>query len=212
MNPDTGPGSGAWPSAEYLSAMKVLHRHQNVQALGYIETAGGSRNPSLIRAEIDLYAGWFNRSTELGLHGIYFDHTPAKSDNYTQSYLANISNIVRQTEGFQDGVLVAHSPGCVPERELTTASQPNMTVIYEGVYDNMPRGEKLHEMLYETSSNRQNHVMLVNSVPLDLGRPAVRRIIEEVRKDVEWLYLTDLTKDVYKSYGSLWDQWLGLIF
>lgn len=212
VNPDNGPGSNAWPSTEYLSAVKALHRHQNVQALGYIDTASGKQNQSLVRAEIARYAGWFNQSAEFGLHGIYFDHTPWKFDNETQLYLRNLSSAVRHAEGFHDGVLVAHNPGRVPDDKVIASLQPNITVVYEGVYTDMPRADKLHEMLNETTSNRQMHALFVNSVPSNLGRPAVRRIVEDVRKEVQWLYLTDLVDAVYSSYGSLWTQWLDLVF
>lgn len=212
MNPDNGPESDPWPSTEYLSAIKALHRHQNVQVLGYIDTVGGKRNQSLVRAAIDRYAGWFNQSDEFGLHGVYFDHTPWKYDNETQVYLRNISSVVRHAKGFHEGALVAHNPGRVPDEKVMASLQPNITVVYAGAYADMPRGDKLHEMLKGTTSNRQDHAMSVDSVPLDLGRPAVRSIIEDVRKDVQWLYLTDLIEDVYSSYGSLWGQWLDLIF
>jgi hypothetical protein len=34
--------------------------------------------------------------------------------------------------------------------------------------------------------------------------------VERVRRDVEWLYVTDLTKDFYSDYGSNWEGWLDV--
>jgi hypothetical protein len=52
--------------------------------------------------------------------------------------------------------------------------------------------------------------MLINSVPKDIGRGGLRRIVESVRREVEWLYVTDLTDNVYTGYGSVWEDWLDV--
>jgi hypothetical protein len=57
---------------------------------------------------------------------------------------------------------------------------------------------------------RKNYAMLVNSVPGDLGRGGLRKIIEDVRREVEWLHFTDLTDNVYTAYGSSWEEWLDV--
>jgi hypothetical protein len=38
----------------------------------------------------------------------------------------------------------------------------------------------------------------------------LRKIVENVRRDVEWLYVTDLTDNVYEGFGSLLETWLGV--
>ena len=211
INPDNGPGSAAWPSASYIEAVKALNVHTNVQTLGYIDAADGTRDNATIRAEIATYAGWANVTEKLGLDGIYFDHTPWKYADDARAFLKNISATVRHSEGFGDGAFVVHNPGRVPEEGLT-AYKPDLTVMFEGVYKDMPRKGKLHDMVEKTTSNRKERALLVHSAPDNLGTGGLRKIVDDVRRDVQWLFVTDLTEHVYDDYGSTWEQWLNVMW
>ncbi|KAF2855797.1 hypothetical protein T440DRAFT_475158 [Plenodomus tracheiphilus IPT5] len=202
INPADGPGPAVWPTGEYITVVKALNKYPNVQTLGYIDTAGGTVDNTTVRKEIETYAGWSDISSDLTLTGVFFDHTPYTDDNNTAAYLTNISATVRASDGFGGRGLVVHNPGRVPDISVM-ASMPNLTVIFEGAYVDMPREKKLNTKLDNLRQNREDLAMLVHSVPQDLGKTGLRKIIDDVRRDVEWLYITDLTEKVLSKYPDL---------
>ncbi|KAH7398537.1 Spherulation-specific family 4-domain-containing protein [Pyrenochaeta sp. MPI-SDFR-AT-0127] len=211
INPDNGPGSTVRPSEDYISVVKALNVYPNVQTLGYISTEGGNRDNETVRYEIARYAGWSNVSDTLSLDGIYFDQTPFKDEENARVYLKNISATVRHSEGFRGAPMVVHNPGRVPDEGLMVY-KPDLAIVFEGVYADMPRKENLHNMLEGSRSNRQDLGMLIHSVPSNISRGGLRKIIDDVRRDVEWLFVTDLTEDVYTWYGSIMEEWLNLVW
>lgn len=182
-----------------------------MKTLGYIDTAGGNRGNATVRKEIETYAGWSNISTDMMLSGIYFDHTPYADENNAAAYLANISATVRYSDGFGKNAVVVHNPGRLPAVRLM-ASKPDLTVIFEGAYDYMPRKQELSTRPIGSVQKREDVAMLVHSVPQNLGKTGLRKIIDDVRKDVEWLYITDLTERFYEDYGTLLGTWLDVIW
>ncbi|KAL7774474.1 hypothetical protein CFE70_005386 [Pyrenophora teres f. teres 0-1] len=209
INPNNGPGSTVWPTAEYIDAIESLHKYENIRTLGYIDTDGGKRDNATIRQEIAIYAGWHNVSTGLTLSGIYFDRTPHKDQGHAKAYLQNISATVRHSEGFGAQAFVAQNPGRVPDEGLMVY-KPNVTVVFEGAYADMPGQMALHEMLRALKDGRENMAMLLHSVPNVLGRTGLRKIVDDVRRDVEWLYVTDLTENAYSGFGGLLETWLDV--
>ena len=187
--------------------------YPNVQTLGYIDTGHGNVTNATVRAQIATYAGWKNVTKGLALHGIYFDQTPWKDDEdgVAKAYLRNVSATVRHTDGWArpgEG-LVVHNPGRVPDAEMM-AYRPDIVVVYEGTYEDMPSRERLHAQVAEAKGDRKDYAMLVHSVPKDLHRGGLRKILERIRRDVEWLYVTDLVVDEYAGYGSLLELWLSV--
>ena len=213
VNPDHGPTKAAWPSATYIAAIKHLHTYPNVRTLGYIDTANGSVPNTTVRAQVATYAGWANVTDGLALHGIYFDATPWRDseDGMARAYMRNVSATVRHTTGWAgegEGIVV-HNPGRVPDKEMM-AYKPDIVVAFEGAFAGLPSRDKLHGQLADKKGGRDDYAMLVHSMPSHLGRGGLRRIIESVRIDVQWLYMTDLTADVYTGYGSLLETWLDV--
>ncbi|KAL5117887.1 hypothetical protein ACEQ8H_004205 [Pleosporales sp. CAS-2024a] len=214
VNPNDGPGNSTWPAAAFIAAVQGISIYPNVQLLGYVNTLNGTMPNATVRTEIATYAAWSNVTKDLGLHGVYFDQTPAVDDGSgaTRSYLHNISATVRDTQGWAHGRsgLVAHNARRVPAAELLHDSRPDIVVVFEGAYRDMPPQHALSAALASTHRGRQSFSMLVHSVPPDLGRGGLRRIIERVRRDVEWLYVTDVTDQMYTSYPTFWEQWLDV--
>ncbi|KAH7069091.1 Spherulation-specific family 4-domain-containing protein [Paraphoma chrysanthemicola] len=211
VNPDHGPTNATWPSATYVAAVKRMNKYSNVRTLGYIDTAQATVSNSSVRAQIATYAGWSNVTADLGLHGIFFDGTPWQDskDGMARAYMRNVSATVRHTKGWttEGEGLVVHNPGRLPSKEMM-AYKPDIVVAFEGAYAHLPSRERLHEQVADKKRGREDHAALVHSVPRNLGRGGLRRIIEKVRRDVQWLYLTELTEDVYTGYGSLLETWL----
>lgn len=213
INPDDGPGNATRPSIEYIDVLNALEVYPHVQTLGYIRTDRGTRDNATIRAEIATYSGW-SKFQNLRLNGIFFDQTPYRDERNASEYLRNISATVRHSEGFLEPKLVAHNPGRVPDIEMVRY-RADMVVVFEGAYSDLPGREQLRDSLKELeqkSLHRQNFGMLVHSTPPNTGSVHLRKIVENVRRSVEWLYITNLTENVYGGYDSLWEQWLGLIW
>jgi hypothetical protein len=87
------------------------------------------------------------------------------------------------------------------------AGEPNIVVVFEGRYDDMTSAEALAGHL---KREREDYAMLVHSVLRVLGRSGLRSTIKDLRRDVEWLYLTDLTENMWSGYASFWEEWLDV--
>jgi hypothetical protein len=213
VDPSDGAGNTSWPSATFGNAVKRINLYPNVQTLGYINTAQGTVDNATIRAQIAAYALWSNVTDELALHGVYFDQTPWKDDGAgaARAYMQIVSVAARRIAGWAGNRqgLVVYNPGRVPDVGMK-AYAPDITVVFEGAYSDVPKKDELSARLAAVRSSRENCAMLIHSVPRDLGRGGLRRIVESVRKEVEWLYLTDLTVNVYTGYSSFWDDWLDV--
>lgn len=53
--------------------------------------------------------------------------------------------------------------------------------------------------------------MMIRGTPRDLGRGGLRKIVEMVRGDVEWVYVTDGV-DSGEGYARVWDNWMDVLF
>ncbi|KAH6614019.1 Spherulation-specific family 4-domain-containing protein [Boeremia exigua] len=213
INPDDGPGNGTRPSPEFVGVLNTLEVYPHVQTLGYIHTDRGSRSSATVRAEIARYSGW-SKFQDLRLDGIFFDQTPYRDGDSAREYLRNISATVRHSEGFSEPKLVVHNPGCIPDVGLLRY-RTDIVVMFEGTYADLPGREQLkHSVarLEQHNLHRQNFGMMINSMPSKTGDIRLRRVVDNVRRSIEWLYITDLTDNVYAGYGSLLEQWLNLIW
>jgi hypothetical protein len=105
--------------------------------------------------------------------------------------------------------LVVHNPGRIPEKEWIT-HEVDITNVFQGGYAAMSSRKELHSKLVPSRGTRGDYAMLVHSVPHSIGRMGLRKIVENVRREVEWLYVTDSTDDVYEGFGSLLKMWLDV--
>ena len=124
------------------------------------------------------------------------------------AYLRNVSATVRQSDGwavYGEGIVV-HDPGRFPDEGLM-AGKSDIVDVFEGRYDDMASAEALAGQL---KMEREDYATLVHSVPKELGSSGLRSTIEHVRRDVEWLYLTDLTENMWSGYASFWEEWLDV--
>jgi hypothetical protein len=210
INPKNGPGNATRPSPEYVDVLNALEVYSHVQTLGFIPTDGGTRDNATVRAEIATYSGW-SKFQDLKLNGIYFDQTPYKDEGDARDYLKNISATVQNSEGFLEPRLVVHNPGRVPDFELVQY-EADMIVVFEGAYSELPSREQLRDNVKRLGKRRQNLGMMVHSTPPGIGNVGLRKVVENMRRNVEWLYITDLTENVHGDYGTLWEQWLDLVW
>ncbi|KAF1362960.1 hypothetical protein EJ07DRAFT_106314 [Lizonia empirigonia] len=213
INPDNGPGNAIRPTPEYADVLNALEVFPHVQTLGYIRTDSGARDNATVRSDIAIYSGW-SKFQDLRLNGIFFDQTPYKDEGNACEYLRNISATVRHSEGFLEPKLVVHNPGRVPDIGMVRY-RADMIIVFEGTYSDLPSRNLLRHSvkdLEQHSLHRQNFGTLIHSTPQDIGNVGLRKVVDTLRRNVEWIYITDLYEGVYEGYGSLWETWLNLIW
>lgn len=80
----------------------MLASYSNVRLLGYVHTTYATRNISLVRRDIETYAAWPNASSnpDLTVRGIFFDETPQEYSDQSHAYLQNLTDLVKDLDGF----------------------------------------------------------------------------------------------------------------
>lgn len=193
----------------YVKAIQKLNKIPNVRTVGYIDTKNGNRENTTVREEIATYAGW-NNTDGLAIHGIFFDRTPSQDVDDARGYLKNISAKVRHSEGFLEPKLVIHNPGVVPNASLASY-RADITVVFEGAYEELPKRDDMKAKLSELQGRRDEFAYFVHSVPKDIRRGGIRKIVDRTRRDVEWLFVTTLVGEKrYEGYGGMWEGFLEL--
>lgn len=210
LSVDHGPGMSVWPSGEYLAPIKRLNTLPNVQAIGYVDTANGTRDDEKVRKDIATYAGWNN--TDIAISGIFLDHTPAEDIGDARIYLKNVSATVRHSGGFLEPTIVVHNPGKVPNANMTNY-HADITVVFEGEFKDMPPREEFKTNLRKLNGARQDYAQIIYSVPQTLSRGGVRKIVNGEKRNVEWLFVTDRTGgNKFEWYSDRWEEFLDLTF
>lgn len=212
-----GPGTLPYPPSSYIEAIAGLRAHTNVQVVGYTTTSYGTRPNSIVNDEIRTYASW-SETPGLALDGIFFDQTPYQSSNETleaeaRNYLRNISLTVKHSQGFREPRLVIHNPGRMPNVNLMTP-QVDITIVFEGMYADVPEHEELRKRLSKPGEGlgrrRENYGSLVYGLPESIGKGGLRRLINGLKKDMQYMLVTDLNEGRYEGWGSRWEEFLDL--
>lgn len=182
--------------------------------VGYIDTQYGKRENASVRAEIAYYASWKNISADLALHGVYFDHTPwdQGKNGSGLAYLKNVTETARHGDGWADGRmgLVVQNPG--RSANASMMEQADITVVFDELYADLPHDRQaVHELVKGGGMQRERLGMMVHGTPGALGRGGLRKIVEMVRRDVEWVFVTDGI-DGGDGYAGFWDEWMDVLF
>ncbi|KAF2108082.1 Spherulation-specific family 4 [Lophiotrema nucula] len=209
VNPANGPGTPPEPGYVYVQAIQRLNQLPNVQAVGYIQTNRGNRTNETVYSDIDVYGQWAKKH-QLGVHGIFFHHTPVEDSPHNRGYLKNITKAVRNTTGILAPQTVIFNPGAIPNVNLTHAGA-DVTIIYEGSYFTVPKQEELKTRLSNITGTRPNYGMLVLAMPTNIRRPDLRRLINDARRDIGYLYATDLYEGYYENWGGKWWDFVDLV-
>jgi hypothetical protein len=110
VNPDTGPGSAALPTQDYITQIQKLNTYPNVQTVGYVRTNWTNRNIDDVLRDVGVYSGWAANSTDLAVHGIFFDETPNEFSQSAVDYLRTINIAVKGAAGLLGNRTVNMSP------------------------------------------------------------------------------------------------------
>ncbi|KAJ6117524.1 hypothetical protein N7512_007249 [Penicillium capsulatum] len=231
INPGNGPGPNALPDANYTREVPALASYANVRLLGYVHTTYATRNISLARKDIETYAAWPKASSNpnMTVRGIFFDETPQAYSAQSLAYLQNLTDLVKEQDGFgadpfvnlvlasedpsseltNPPTQVVHNPGAIPDsRYLPTADS---TVVFEEAYTTFQerQGAKLFTAIPE--SNRTQLCALIHSVPNTVEGSELRGLVKEVRKVADEVFITHLSKDYYASFGEKWTEFVDLM-
>lgn len=209
VNPNSGPGAPPFPGVFFGEQVEKIRGLGNIRVVGYVDTARGDRANTVVMTEIQTYAGWSEKSG-LTLHGIFFDHTPTTGSKETEEYMKNITGTVKHSSGFLQN-LVIQNPGRMPDASLIHA-YVDLTVVFEGAYDDVPAHEQMKLDLDSLPGNRQDYGVLVHSFPQKKGRVGLRTLINGLKKDVQYIFVTERDEDVYNAFGRIWDMFLSLLW
>jgi hypothetical protein len=99
VNPSSGPGSSQYPDEHYSTAVQTLNAYPNVKTVGYVRTGYATRNISDVVSEVNTYAGWVSKSSDLAIHGIFFDEAPHEYVAEAVEYMHNINQAVKNATG-----------------------------------------------------------------------------------------------------------------
>ena len=112
INPGSGPGPNPLPDGNYTREIPKLASYDNVRLLGYIATTYATRDISLVRKDVETYAGWSTNSSIPGLavRGIFLDETPQQYEANAFAYLEELRDFVRRAPGLgPDNYVCSHA-------------------------------------------------------------------------------------------------------
>ncbi|KAL6710346.1 hypothetical protein ACN47E_009292 [Coniothyrium glycines] len=202
---------------QHMAALKALNAWPNVQLLGYIDTLGGAVPNTTVREQVNKFANFSTDAVHNATFcGVFFDHAPYNASNSTVPYLNLIGEMVRNESVFGEGPLIVHSPGQVPVYNaslMAVASTPNISIVFDGAYSDLPTREGSHALRKEMHGQREEMGMFVHSVPSTMSKVDLRKIVERLRRDVEWVYVSsDDGGDGVLGDDALLDKWLDVLW
>ncbi|KAF2277318.1 uncharacterized protein EI97DRAFT_457346 [Westerdykella ornata] len=113
----------------------------------------------------------------------------------------NITATVKHSDGFSAPRVVIQNPGQVPAPEMIS-SYVDVTIVFEGRYERVPDRDAMKEQLVDLPGSRDNYGVLIHSLPKYISNVKLRRLINDLKKDLRFIYTTDLEEDVYEGFGG----------
>lgn len=107
VNPASGPGPLPLADSNYVREVRYLNSQANVRTLGYVSTSYTKRDLDDVKADIHKYSAWHGAGQ--GLHGIFFDETPAEYNADSVDFLLEAQREARHAPGFTAECLVCLS-------------------------------------------------------------------------------------------------------
>ncbi|TGO75484.1 hypothetical protein BELL_0211g00210 [Botrytis elliptica] len=199
INPSSGPGTyNSFPDPSYIDAIASLNAFDNVQLLGYVDTAYMHRSVEDVVAEVDTYNHWqANPSEDIHMHGIFFDDCVSNWNASTSQFMSTIA-----TSAHQANLTVTFNPGVIADPSFFALAD-NILMIEE-TYDAskaLPSIESIPPSQRSKSSVMFHHFTGSASDQSTLVK-------EILKMGINSLYIT--TND-YISQSNLWTQFNAAI-
>ena len=149
VNPNSGPGTTSYPSdPNIINGIAKLNSYSNVNTVGYVDTAHGQRDQSLVNAETDVYASWAGyTSANIAIGGIYFDDVSSEQTSSMYSYYQAVAAHARSSMKNTSSTHVVFNPGYRAPTQLfsyadTIVEFEDSLANYEseGIIDQIPAG------------------------------------------------------------------------
>ena len=145
------------------------------------------------------------------INGIYLSHTPENT-----TYLEIITSAVRRETAFGAYPVVVHapaSPASASSLDYKTPAfppnaRPNITIVFDGVLGDLPSRPALHVLRSGMGVRREEVGVIVRGLKGDMGRVGLRRVVERVRRDVEWVWVGGGEEGDNKVLG----EWLDVLW
>jgi Spherulation-specific family 4 len=164
-------GPGPKPRADYRQSIQRA-RQSGAKVVGYVYTQFGSRDPQLVKTDIDNFKNWF------AVDGIFVDNVAWEPEKV--GYYRDLHDYIKSTPG---GFIVGN-PGLVPDRQYMDTS--DIMVVFEGTYDSYVSRE-FPAWVQEYSSDRFSHLVYDTN-----GATAMSDVIRlSASRNAGYLYVTD---------------------
>lgn len=193
INPNSGPGSGQYPSSEYIAAIKKLRTYSNVQLLGYVHISYCSRPIAAVQSDISKYAGW--SSANIGLDGIFIDEAPESYTAPDFSYLTTVTTYARTTFRY-----ISLNPGILCDSSYFTLA--DTVCVFEDRYSAFNSQRTLNSIpttlrskstiiIHDFNGNQNTQASLVTAI---------------ANSGISGMYIT--TTGGYQSFSKYWTQFV----
>ncbi|KAM7186567.1 Spherulation-specific family 4 domain containing protein [Naviculisporaceae sp. PSN 640] len=225
VNPNSGPGEEPLPSRDYMREVPKLNAFPNVTTVGYIAITWTRKSLEDVKKEIDQYAGWEKKALDdyetegLYVEGIYLDETPNHVSDNAKSYLKELTDYIKGLEGLRGEKLVIHNPGTPPEGPLSSFGSPDLVCVSEEPHPRYINPEV--QVRLETYSLPHDKTLFqVSGVPLGAVEAMTKRILARPAKGKQqgagertarYIFVTDLDKDFYESFGESWGRFVKAV-
>ncbi|ATZ50607.1 hypothetical protein BCIN_06g01040 [Botrytis cinerea B05.10] len=200
INPSTGPGTlNSFPDSSYIDAIASLNAFDNVQLLGYVDTAYMHRAVEDVVAEVGTYNHWqTNPAKDIHMHGIFFDDCVSNWNLSTSQYMSTIASSAHQSNlsvTFNPGVLADPSFFSLADNILMIEDTYDISKALPSI-DSIPTNQssKSSVIFHHFTGSASNQSMLVKEI---------------LTKGINSLYITTAN---YTSQSDLWTQFLAAVF
>ncbi|TGO28433.1 hypothetical protein BPAE_0028g00800 [Botrytis paeoniae] len=199
INPSTGPGAlNSFPDSSYIDAIASLNAFDNVQLLGYVDTAYMHRSVEDVVAEVDTYNHWqSNPSKDIHMHGIFFDDCVSNWNASTSQFMSTIAS-----SAHANNLTVTFNPGVLADPAFFSLAD-NILMI-EDTYN---ASKALPSIDSIPPNQRSKSSVMFHHFPGSASDQSTF-VKEILKRGINSLYIT--TKD-YVSQSDLWTQFNAAI-
>ncbi|KAK6528604.1 hypothetical protein TWF281_009842 [Arthrobotrys megalospora] len=122
VNPDSGPGAGRFPDANYVAGITRLKKFHNVRLIGYVHVSYTARKLSDVYQDVDRYAEWAAYGPgDISLDGIFVDEAPevVGNDGVNLRYMQKVRNrILSKFHGIHKAGFTMTNPGVITDKQF----------------------------------------------------------------------------------------------